>query len=168
MEYNVKSTEDVMWSNELVDIKQLKVNVDDRGDLFEIVRTDMLPDGADIKQVYAIENHQVGTIRAYHKHNKLIDYFCIVKGAAIFVFWKTLKTGSSTTTLYQRVVVDERAPVMITVPANIWHGWMSLKQETMLISVASACYDKDNPDEVRTTPDALDRFLPNIWEITKK
>lgn len=69
--------------------------IDDRGFLMEILRsTDGDPVPGDefghaqadiIRQVYLVSN-PMPTVRAFHKHEHLVDYFCIVQGSAIFAF----------------------------------------------------------------------------------
>ena len=138
----------------LASIRDLKVNKDDRGYLFEAVREDW---GIDLKQVYIIEDPAPNTIRALHKHEKLIDYFCIVKGSAKFVFAKDDEAES--------VVLSEKCPQMITVPAGVYHGWKSLEPNTILVSVASELYNYENPDEERIP---WDSFGEKVWEQVKK
>lgn len=69
--------------------------IDDRGFLMEILRsTDGDPVPGDdfghaqaevIRQVYLVIN-PTPTVRAFHKHDVLVDYFCVVQGSAIFAF----------------------------------------------------------------------------------
>jgi dTDP-4-dehydrorhamnose 3,5-epimerase-like enzyme len=50
---------------------------------------------------------------------------------------------------------------MIIVPPGIYHGWMSLEDNTIMISVASEVYNKEKPDEVRIPPDSFG----DVWTI---
>ena len=67
-----------------VKLLPLKVNVDERGYLIEILRMDW---GVMEKfaQVYIVGNFARGVIRAFHKHEKLWDYFFISHGSAKFM-----------------------------------------------------------------------------------
>lgn len=169
IEYDVKQYNDVVLVDDLVKVIPLKVNTDDRGNLFEIIRSDTLPDGLAPKQVYYVENHQANTIRGYHAHNIMFDWFLVPKGAALFVFFQTLKTGNGTVTQYQRVTVTDKNPCVIEVPPFVFHGWKSLTDDTCLISIASECYDKHKPDEVRVPYTALDDALgASPWDIKFK
>ena len=167
-EYAVAHTEDALMVDDLVEIKQLKVNTDDRGNLFEIVRKDSLPDGLEPAQVYFVENHARDTIRGFHMHNVMYDWFHIPKGAALFIFFKTIKAGASKTTLYQRVTVTDKVPCVITVPPGVYHGWVGLTDDTCLISIASQCYDREKPDEVRVPWNSLEDVVPGIWNVQFK
>ncbi len=169
--------------------------VDDRGFLMEILRStdgDLVPGDefghsqADvIRQVYLVQN-PLPTIRAFHAHDDLIDYFCVVQGSAIFAFaddrddqverflysWRVhhpaddsyapdsekakLVATQSLGKCVQRVVTSARKPQVIVVPAGVYHGWKSLEPETIMVSVGSRRYNTKTPDEVRISPNALD------------
>ncbi|KKL50986.1 hypothetical protein LCGC14_2300010 [marine sediment metagenome] len=68
-------------------LKDLVTHADDRGLLTECCRVDWEEVVTDIRQVYIVRNHSKGTIRAFHCHNELIDYFNIVQGAAKFILF---------------------------------------------------------------------------------
>jgi len=131
----------------------LKLRSDDRGDLFEAIHN---YDIDKFGQVYVVQDRTRNTIRAFHKHHKLIDYFCIIHGSAKFVFEKDGKIDT--------VVLTARNPKLIIVPTEVYHGWMSLEDDTTLLSIASELYDRDNPDEERISPDSFGK----VWEMTKK
>jgi len=65
-----------------LEIIPLEVNFDDRGYLFEIIHHYDMPK---FGQVYIIGDQVRGIIRAFHKHQELWDYFCIVKGSALMI-----------------------------------------------------------------------------------
>ena len=142
----------------LVQVIDYKQNLDDRGILYEVARTD---NGISpiINQVYIVKDRTAGIIRAYHKHKELIDYFHIITGSAKFVFF-TSKQASDV----QEVILDSRKPQLIVVPTGVYHGWMSLEDNTTLLSVASHCYNKANPDDERIDP----QTIPNVWTIKAK
>src|SRR6266566_1723007 len=72
-----------------VKVIDLEIHEDDRGYLFEIARhaDDPTLHGVihQFGQVYLVGNPVRGTIRAFHKHKKLWDWFCISHGSAKFV-----------------------------------------------------------------------------------
>jgi dTDP-4-dehydrorhamnose 3,5-epimerase len=59
------------------------------------------------------------------------------------------------------IILSEKCPKMIIVPPGIYHGWMSLEDNTIMISVASEVYNKEKPDEVRIPPDSFG----DVWTI---
>lgn len=143
-----------------LEIIPLKVNFDDRGYLFEIIHHYDMPK---FGQVYIIGDPVRGTIRAFHKHQELWDYFCIVKGSAKFVFIDDRKE-SKTYKEKEMIILSEKSPKVIIIPPEIYHGWMSLEDNTNMISVASEVYNKENPDETRISPNTFG----DVWTVKGK
>lgn len=137
----------------------LKVNVDDRGYLIEIVHaTD--PFLKKFGQVYLVGNRTKGIIRAYHKHDVLWDYFFISHGSAKFILVDD-RLGSPTYRHMNMFILSERNPAVLVVPAGVYHGWMSLEDDTQMVSTGSELYNKEKPDEVRILPDTFG----DVWEV---
>lgn len=135
--------------SQIIDLKviTLEIRVDDRGYFIELVRaTD--PYFKKFGQVYVAGSTTRGTIRAFHKHNKLWDYFFIGCGSAKFAFYDDRKT-SPTYKKMDTVILTQRNPSLIVVPPGIYHGWMALEDNTLLISTASEVYNRTKPDEER-------------------
>lgn len=180
----------------------LAVREDDRGSLFEAIHCYELPgflgpgEGAPYRfipgrfgQVYVVHNPVRGTVRAFHKHAVLWDYFAIIHGSAKFCFvddrqngvdmagyerrpvpgWLTpenCRTNVPTPGEAQIVVTSARQPKLLVVPPGIFHGWVSLEDDTTLLSIASELYCRDKPDEVRVPPDYFnDEFGGDPWEV---
>jgi len=147
-------------------VQSLDVHVDDRGLLWEIVHNFDLVDGR-FGQVYTVIDPVRGTTRAFHKHSVLWDYFAIVHGAAKFCFVDD-RPSSPTYLESMTVVASARRPILITVPPGVHHGWRSLEDWTILISVGSELYDREDPDEERVPWDSFhhlfgDRNPFEIW-----
>ncbi len=138
----------------LVKVVDLQVHTDDRGHLFEVLHNYDLKNGK-FGQVYIVHNPVRDTVRAFHKHNELWDYFCIIKGSAKFVF---AKDGT-----IEEITVSEKCPKLIIVPPKVYHGWKSLEDNTILLSIGSELYNRENPDEERVE---WNKF--SNWEQTKK
>lgn len=166
---------------DIVTVTDLKVHLDDRGYLFEVVHGFELPQitlSSGIfpmfGQVYVVGDPVRGTIRAYHRHEKLWDYFCIVNGSAKFSFVKGTARksedyeGRPIIEEHEIVVLNAKTPKMIIVPPGIWHGWMSLEDNTILLSVASELYNKDKPDEERCSPYEFEAWTGPVWKVTAK
>jgi dTDP-4-dehydrorhamnose 3,5-epimerase len=134
----------------------LVTRADDRGFLIEIIRaTD--EHFSKFGQVYVVGDPVRGTVRAFHKHAVLWDYFFIVKGSAKFVLVDD-RPGSDSQGSAEVFVLGERNPALLVVPPGVYHGWMSLEDRTLMISTASEVYDRENPDEVRIAPDHFGDF----------
>lgn len=144
--------------NDAVQI-ELKARVDDRGYLIEIVRaTD--EHFTKFGQVYLVGNFGQGTIRAFHKHEVLWDWFFISHGAAKFVL-KDDRKDSSTYENMDTHVISSRNSSLLVVPPGVYHGWVSLEDNTQLISTASEVYNREKPDEVRIPPDSFG----DVWTV---
>ncbi len=139
-------------------------NEDDRGYLVEIVRAT----GADgphavvhrFGQVYMVGDPVRGIIRAYHKHDELWDWFFISHGSAKFVLVDDRPDSSSYKEMME-VIGSSMNPKLIVVPPGVYHGWMSLEDDTQMISTASHIYNREKPDEVRIPPDSFG----DVWTI---
>jgi dTDP-4-dehydrorhamnose 3,5-epimerase len=143
-----------------VKVVPLVAHVDDRGYLIEIIRaTD--PHFTKFGQVYLVGSVARGTIRAFHKHKELIDWFFISNGSAKFAL-RDDRPDRPTYQEMQTVVIGTNNPSLIVVPPGVFHGWMALEDNTQLISTASEVYNRGNPDEVRVPPDSFGY----VWEVT--
>jgi len=135
----------------LVEITPLARHLDDRGILAELLRADD-PD-AKFGQVYLVESLKAGTIRGLHRHQKMIDWFIVVSGSAKFRFFND--DGDE-----QVVVTSDKHLTRLTVFPGIWHGWMAIEDNTVLVSIASEPYMGWNRagklDEERIAHDAFD------------
>ena len=136
-----------------VEVVPLVAHVDDRGYLIEILRqTD--PHFTKFGQVYLVGNPARGAVRAFHKHESLWDWFFIAQGTAKFILRDDRPTsptyGEMTT-----VTIGERNPSLLVVPPGVYHGWVSLEDNTLLISTGSEVYNRVQPDEVRVPPDSF-------------
>ena len=147
-----------------VEVIDLVAHYDDRGYLIEIVRRADDPDPHGVVhqfgQVYLVGDMVRGTIRAYHKHEELWDWCFISHGSAKFVL-KDDRSGSPTDGEMMTIVVGARRPRLIVVPPGVYHGWMSLEDDTQMISTASHTYNREQPDEVRIPPDSFG----DMWTV---
>ena len=142
-----------------VKVVPLVAHVDDRGYLIEIIRaTD--PHFTKFGQVYVVGSVAKGTIRAFHKHRELIDWFFIAHGSAKFAL-RYDRAESPTFQEMNTVVIGTRNPSLIVVPPGVFHGWMALEDNTLLVSTASDVYNRQNPDEIRVLPDSFGY----VWEV---
>ena len=142
-----------------VSVIPLEAHADDRGYLIEILRsTD--PHFTQFGQVYMVGDMARGTVRAFHKHLLLWDWFFISHGTAKFVLQDD-RSDSPTKGEMMTVVAGDRKPALIAVPPGVYHGWMALEDDTQLISIASEVYNREKPDEERIPPDSFG----DVWEV---
>ena len=136
-----------------VKVVNLVAHVDDRGYLIEIIRaTD--DHFTKFGQVYLVGDFTRGIIRAFHKHSVLWDWFFISHGAAKFIL-RDDRRDSPTYEEMNTFVIGSRNPGLLVVPPGVYHGWMSLEDDTQMVSTASEVYNRENPDEVRIPPDSF-------------
>lgn len=136
-----------------VKLIELVPHIDDRGYLIEILRsTD--EHFTKFGQVYLVGDMVRGTIRAFHKHKILWDWFFISHGSAKFALVDDRK-DSPTYKEINTFILSERKPQLLVVPPGIYHGWMSLEDDTQMVSTASEVYNRENPDEERVPYDSF-------------
>jgi dTDP-4-dehydrorhamnose 3,5-epimerase len=133
----------------LAQIKQLKVNIDERGCLTEIFRLTDDPYG--FGQAYITTCTQ-GVIKAWHRHQKQIDRWYCVNGVA------RLGLYNSETKESQTIILSPQLPTMVTIPVGIWHGFTPAwgHREAAILNMPSTPYDINNPDEERVGPYEFD------------
>ena len=141
----------------LAKITPLVVCADERGRLTEIFRASDDPHG--FGQAYITTCSQ-GVIKAWHRHEKQIDRWFCVGGAAKLGLYDEEKD------IQQTVILSSLIPQLVTIPAGIWHGftpvWGSL--EAAILNIPSRIYNLDSPDEQRVDP----FFFNYDWSVKSK
>jgi len=144
-----------------VRVIDLDLHEDDRGSLVVMARAigdESLHAVVDkFGEVYLVSDPVRGIIRAFHKHHELWDFFCISHGSAKFVL-KDDRADSLTYGEMMTIVTSFRKPRLIIIPPGVFHGWMSLEDDTQLVSIGSHKYNHEKPDEVRIPPDSFGDF----------
>jgi len=140
-------------------------HVDDRGELFEMLRRDD-QEFVRFGQVYVVRTRWPGVVRAWHRHAEMWDHFCIVHGAALFQFVDADPGEPAQNARPYRMTLSDRKAAVLHVPPGVWHGWMALEPNTLLLSVASEPYCGDGriyerPDEERLPASAFDA----CWKV---
>ena len=133
-----------------VKIKKLKVVPDERGRLMEIMRAD---DEFFEKfgQVYMTTTYP-GVVKAWHKHEKQADNMACVVGT-VKVVLRDARKGSPTFEKIDEFVMGVHNPILIHIPAGIWHGWKCIGlEESVVVNVPTRMYDPNKPDEQRLDP----------------
>ncbi|OPY79607.1 MAG: dTDP-4-dehydrorhamnose 3,5-epimerase [Syntrophorhabdus sp. PtaU1.Bin153] len=140
--------------------KHLKVIPDERGRLMEILRND---DNIFVKfgQVYLTTTYP-GVVKAWHYHKKQDDFITCVKGMLKLVVFDG-RDGSPTKGEVNEFFIGEHNPLVIKVPAMIYHGWKCVSEdEALVINCPTEPYNRENPDEYRLDPHVND--IPYKWE----
>ena len=139
--------------------KDLQSIPDERGRVWEILRCD---DELFKRfgQVYITTTYP-GVVKAWHMHRKQTDNICCVQGMIKLVLYDPRKDSPT----YQEInqfYLGIHSPMLIQVPADIYHGWMCISQEeAMVINIPTEPYNRDDPDEHRLPPHGDD--IPYEW-----
>ena len=141
--------------------KPLKVNVDERGSLTEILRVD---DEVFEKfaQVYVSLNYP-GVIRAWHYHKKQNDFFAVVKGMVKVALYDA-RENSPTRGEVNEYFLGERNNIILRIPIGVMHGYKTIGVEpSLLLNFPTEVYNRSEPDEYRVPWDSPE--VPYDWSI---
>ena len=146
-----------------VDVKNLKVILDERGWLMEIFRND---DKLFSKfgQVY-ISAVYPNVLKAWHSHTKLSGNFACIVGQMHIVLYDSRKE-SPTYGKINQFTVGEKNPKLIHIPRNIFYGFKCISEKTAyLLNVADIAWNPEDPDKIRFAADS--EKIPYKWIIDK-
>ncbi len=143
-----------------VQTKKLKVIPDERGRLMEILRRDEeIYRG--FGQVYMTTAYP-GVVKGWHYHKKQIDNIAILKGMVKLVLYDSRKE-SPTKGMINEFFLGKYNPLLVQVPAWVYHGFKNIEQEEALIlNCPSEPYNYSSPDEYRLSPH--DSIVPYKWD----
>jgi dTDP-4-dehydrorhamnose 3,5-epimerase len=131
-------------------VKDLKVFLDDRGYLFEILRSDD-PHYSGFGQSY-VSTTNPGSIKGFHIHKRKIDYITCVSGQVKFVM---VEEGTG---VVQEVHLGGMCPRLVVVPPGWWHGWMCVgTAPAVLVNCTTEPFNPNDKDEERLDP------IDNPW-----
>lgn len=142
-----------------VHTKQLRVLPDERGRLMEILRND---DDVFQKfgQVYMTTTYP-GVVKAWHLHKRQTDNVCCVLGMIKLVLYDQ-RADSPTFKEVNQFYLGVHNPLLVQIPANVYHGWMCVSQEeAVIVNVPTEVYNRKDPDEHRLDPHNND--IPYKW-----
>ena len=140
-------------------VRPLAVHPDERGRLFEILRSDD-PDFVQFGQVYLTTAHP-GVVKAWHRHQKQTDFFCLIREQARFALYDD-RPDSPTVGQVDEILCDERTPQLIVIPNRVWHGFKNIGAgEVMCINCPTEPYNAAVPDEDRLDP--FHDSIPYDW-----
>lgn len=130
-----------------VKVKKLKVILDERGRLMEMLRND---DELFIKfgQVYLTTAYP-GVIKAWHYHKIQTDHFVVVHGIMKIVLYDGRK-DSTTFGQIDEYFAGVHNPVLIQIPPMVMHGFKCISEhEAIVINCPTELYNYESPDEYR-------------------
>jgi dTDP-4-dehydrorhamnose 3,5-epimerase len=143
-----------------VKVKPLKVIPDERGRLMEMLRADDELFET-FGQVYVTTTYP-GVVKAWHKHMKQADNMACVVGMIKVVLFDG-RDGSKTFRELNEIYAGVHHPVLIHIPAGVFHGWKCVSlEEAVIVNLPTKAYDREHPDEQRFDPHGDD--IPYDWE----
>lgn len=145
-----------------VEVRDLRVNADERGHLVEMFRRDW----GEFEEEPAMSYYSLtypGVVRAWHRHARgQVDYFvCPVGRIKVGVYDD--RADSPTRGELDTFVVGEHSPQVIRVPGECWHGFKAIgDRPALLVNFPTRLYDYDDPDEERLPWDTAE--IPLDWD----
>jgi len=128
-----------------------KINIDERGFVSEVFRSDWKEffDGKFPGQVN-ISKSNPNVIRAWHKHNRnQTDYFMVQEGTMKICAYDGNKESSTYGKLVEIKASGKKLQI-IKIPGHLWHGTKTISDEpSITIYFLTNLYDYSNPDEER-------------------
>jgi len=124
-------------------LKPLRYLKDERGALFEILRSDW-KEFKKFGQAY-ITVCKYGWVKGWHYHKKQTDNFCVVSGKAKVVLVDLKKKIS------EEYILSDDKPALLTIPHGIVHGFecISKNRECRILNIPDQLYNYTKPDEYR-------------------
>nr|WP_197281907.1 dTDP-4-dehydrorhamnose 3,5-epimerase family protein [Dethiosulfatarculus sandiegensis] len=143
-----------------VKVKELKVIPDERGRLMEMLRVDD-EIFAGFGQVYLTTTNP-GVVKAWHLHKQQTDNVVCVAGMIRLGLYDDRK-DSPTFGMVNQFFMGVHKPLLVQIPAFVYHGWKCVSQEeALIVNTVTKPYNPENPDEFRLDPH--DNHIPLNWE----
>ena len=141
-------------------LKELKVNLDGRGDLIELWSKSWVK-----KEGFCIPKHiyqsttDFEVIKCWHLHKIHTDQMVVTHGK-LQVVLVDIRKNSPTFSHVNPIFMGVKRPRLLKIPPGILHGWKALSQpEVTVFNFATEVYD--SKDEYRFPWDCI---LKEIWE----
>jgi dTDP-4-dehydrorhamnose 3,5-epimerase len=89
------------------------------------------------------------------------DNVVCIKGMIKLVLYDPRKK-SSTYKEVNQFLIGIHNPMLVQIPAGVYHGWMCVSvEEAIIINIPTEAYDYEKPDELRLDPHKND--IPYDW-----
>jgi dTDP-4-dehydrorhamnose 3,5-epimerase len=141
--------------------KQLKQVADERGWLFEIMRSDW-EQFQKFGQVYVTAAYPQ-VVKAWHMHKKQTDNIACIKGMIELVLYDG-REKSKTKNEINEFTIGERNLLTVKIPPEVWHGFKTVTEEyALILNVPTELYNYKEPDEHRLPPNT--EKIPYDWKL---
>lgn len=103
-----------------------------------------------VRRFYTVRNHTAGFIRAWHAHRREAKYVSVVAGAALVACvpiddWDAPSKQAPIT----RLVLSDRKPGVLYIPAGYANGAMTLTDGAVLVYYSTATLEESAGDDIR-------------------
>jgi dTDP-4-dehydrorhamnose 3,5-epimerase len=140
-------------------IRDLKVNLDGRGEVTELWSKPWMEEGLIQSDHIYQSATDCGVVKCWHLHQVHTDQFVVTRGK-LQVTLVDLREDSPTFKHVNAVFLGSLRPRLIKIPPMIMHGWKALSPpEVIVVNFQSHVFDKG--DEFRFPWDCV---LKDIWE----
>jgi len=147
--------------------KKLKVIPDERGHLMECLRNDdelFIGFG----QFY-VTTTLPGVVKGWHLHEGQFDNVVCVKGMIKLVLYDGRdadggRPSSPTAGQLDEFFLGEHNPLLVRIPAGVWHGWKCTSvDEAYIVNAPTEVYKYDQPDQHELPHDTPE--IPYDWAV---
>jgi len=141
-------------------VQKLMLIPDERGWLMEILRNDW-----GVLQKFGrayVSAAYSNVVKAWHMHKKQIDCLVCVKGMVKLVLYDGRKS-SKTKGEINEFFLGESNPILVKVPARVWHGYKAINETAFIINICTELYNEKKPDEYRLPPNT--KKIPYNWSL---
>ena len=140
-------------------VRDLKVNLDGRGDVTELWSKPWMADGFVRPEHVYQSATDFGVVKCWHLHNLHTDQFTVTRGK-LQVTVADVRPESKTFGHVNRFFIGSLQPKLIKIPPMLLHGWKALTEpEVLVVNFQSHVYDAK--DEWKFPWDCL---LSETWE----
>ena len=121
-----------------LETKQLNVFKDERGYMISLRANEEIFNGKFGQCLLSVI--YPGIIKGLHLHKKQTDFCVCVKGHAKYV----ATDGKE----FESFIIGESNPLLVKVSPGIWHGYMALDNETIIMHTMDTYYDSKDTEKI--------------------
>jgi dTDP-4-dehydrorhamnose 3,5-epimerase len=143
-----------------VQVKDLKVNLDGRGDVIELWSKPWVESQGFVMPEHVYQSAtDYGVVKCWHLHNIHTDQFTVTRGK-LQVTLVDIRPDSPTFGHVNALFMGSQLPRLLKIPPMVMHGWKALTQpEVIVVNLQSHVYDA--ADEFKFPWDCV---LADVWE----
>lgn len=141
-------------------VKDLRVNLDGRGDVIELWSRPWIEAEGLVMPAHVYQSAtDYGVVKCWHLHDIHTDQFTVTRGK-LQVTLVDIRPNSPTFGHVNPIILGGQRPRLIKIPPMIMHGWKALSEpEVIVVNLQSHVYDA--ADEFKF---AWNCVLEDVWE----